>query len=344
MSNLYITFNIGTDSIGLPSYYIYLWILELFTVGILVGYIKEQYKIKFSDMKEENFQLETKLTSIREINKSNEDIKELYERRLLNYKDSFGRIYEIVSELDTIQPHGIIFKSVRVIGKVMDTEDVSVYVYSNNSDFFRLMASSSERTKNLETSFKVSDYSDMFSRLLNNKLYINSKLDPDYPIMAGGTYKEGKLRTIIMIWSLPFEYNNLYQMNVFGIACKLIERSLNIGYDYVDSIVRTADRKKNNILDNSSFMKIVDLYKRAACDNIVDFYLLKVKRSESMCEEEFQDIIKESTRETDFIGEYTENKKYVLLTNTSKIQSVPVICRLERNGIEIIEGDQIAEC
>lgn len=344
ISNLYLTFKLGTEGIGLPSYYIYLWILQLFTIGILVGYIKEQYKIKFSDMKEENHQLDTQLTSIKDINRSNEEIKDLYERRLLNYKDSFGRIYEIVSELDMIEPQGIIFKSISVIGKVMDTKDVSIYIYSGNSEFFRLMASSSQKTRNLMHSLKVSEYSHMFSKLLNNKLYINSDLDPRYPIMAGGTYKEGKLQTIIMIWTLPFENNNLYQMNVFGIVCKLIERSLNVGYEYVESISVNTNRKNDNIIDKASFKKVVELYKAGAEDDIVDFFLVKVRKNDKMKKEEFHEILKESIRETDFIGENEENIMCVLLTNTNKEQSIHAINRLEKNGIEVIEGDRIANC
>ena len=342
IAKLYITFKIGTSSIGVPGYYIYLWILQLFTVGILVGYIKEQYKIKFSDMKEENLQLDTQLVSIKDINRSNEEIKDLYEKRLLNYKDSFGRIYEIVSELDMIEPQGIIFKSIRVIGKVMNTDDVSIYIYSGNSSFFRLMASSSKKKKTLKTSLEVSQYSAMFNKLLNNKIYINSDLNPDYPIMAGGTYKEGKLQTIIMIWTLPFENNNLYQTNVFGIVCKLIERSLNIGYEYIESISKNFNKKNDNVVDKESFGKIVDLYKTGAEDNIVDYYLLKVNKQSDMSEEEFQEILKRSIRETDFIGENEENDMYVLLTNTNKEQSIHAINRLEKNGIEVTEGDRIA--
>ena len=55
-------------------------------------------------MKEENLQLDTQLVSIKDINRSNEEIKDLYEKRLLNYKDSFGRIYEIApteQDIDT---------------------------------------------------------------------------------------------------------------------------------------------------------------------------------------------------------------------------------------------------
>lgn len=340
---LYTSFTMGTSLSSEPDYYIYMWILQLFTVGILVGYLKEQYKIKYLDMKDENVYLDLQLASIKEINRNNEEIKDLYERRLLNYKDSFGRIYEIISELDMIEPQGVIFKSIRVIGKVMSTKDVSVYIYSGNSNFFRLMAGSSEKSKTLKSSLKVSEYSEMFNKLLDKKIYINNSLDPNYPIMAGGTYKEGNLQTIIMIWSLPFESNNLYQVNVFGIVCKLIERSLNIGYEYVASISRNYNKKNDNIIDRNSFNKVVELYQEGSKENIVDFFLLQVKINHEMEKEEFNEILKTCIRETDFIGEGQQDRMCILLANTNEEQSKLVVDRLKKSGIEIIEGEVI-EC
>ena len=341
ISKIYIIFTLGVSTLSLPGYYMYIWILEIFTIGILVGYLKEQYKIKYRDMKDENEYLGVQLASIKDINKSNEEIKDLYERRLLNYKDSFGRIYEIVSELDTIEPQGVIFKSIRTIGKVMNTNEVSIYIQSKNSGFFRLMASSCEKPETLRNSIKVSDYSAMFSKIFNGETYVNSNLDPKYPMMANGTYKGGELEAIIMIWSLPFEYNNLYQMNVFGIVCKLIERSLNIGYEYIESISKGFNKKADNVIDRESFEKIVELYKEGAEDNIASYYLLQVKRDIYMNKDDFNEILKKCVRETDYIGESDEYKMNILLANTSKQESIYVIDRLKNNQVEVIDGEVV---
>lgn len=338
---IYIAYSWDTRFLALTDYYMYLWILELFTIGVLVGYLKEQYKIKYLDMKDRNSYLDLQLDNIKEINKGNEEIKELYERRLLNYKDSFGRIYEIISEIDTIEPQAIIFKSIEVIGKVMNTKDVSIYISSGNSNFFRLMASSSEKSKTLKGSLKVSEYKNIFEKLEKNEIYINGNMDPKYPIMAGGTYKDGKLKSIIMIWSLPFESNNLYQMNVFGVVCKLIERSLTIAYEYMENISRSYNMKNDNVMDRESFDKILELYKCGVKDSIVEFFILKVKRQEDISQYDFIEKIKKSVRETDFIGEDGENSMRILLTNTSESESAYVVDRLESNGIEVEEGEPV---
>lgn len=342
-SKLYFTYTLASNLVSQPDYYIYLWILEIFTIGILVGYLKEQYRLKYLDMKDENEYLNTTLMNIKNINKNNEEIKELYEKRLINYKDSFGRIYEIVSELDIIQPRGVIFKAISVIGKIMNTTDVSIYIYSGNADFFRLMASSSDKAKTLKSSLKVSEYTSLFDKLLNHEIFVNTDLDSNCPIMAGGTYKDDKLQTIIMIWTLPFESNNLYQRNVFGVACKLIERSINIGYEYVSSISKNFNQVDDNVIDADSFENIVRLYREGAKENIVEFYLIEVKRDNETNPTVFNDMLKSCVRDTDFIGEGKDGKMNILLTNTGKSESVYVIDRLKNGGIEVVKGELLED-
>lgn len=341
---IYIAYSWDTRFLALTDYYMYLWILELFTIGVLVGYLKEQYKIKYLDMKDKNAYLDLQLKNIKEINKGNEEIKDLYEKRLLNYKDSFGRIYEIISEIDTIEPQAIIFKSIQVIAKIMKTKDVSIYISGGNSSFYRLMASSSEKSKTLKGSLKVSEYPNIFEKLEKNEIYINGNMDPNYPIMAGGTYKNGKLKSIIMIWSLPFESNNLYQANVFGVVCKLIERSLTIAYEYMENISRSYNMKNDNVLDKESFEKILELYKCGVKDSIVEFFILNVKKDSNINKYDFIEIIKKSVRETDFIGDDGENCMRILLTSTNRSESAYVVDRLKSNGIEVEKGESIEDC
>lgn len=326
-------------ALTLPNHFTYMWILQLFTVGVLVGYIKEQYKIKHHDMEKEVAYLNTQLTDVKDINKNNKEIKDLYEQRLLNYKDSFGRIYEIVSELEEIEPQGIIFKSVGVVGKIMDTKDVAIYISGGGSGFFRLTASSSEQARVLGNSLGISDHLAFFQVIEKKQTYINTKLIQDYPLMAQGIFKNNELESIIMVWSLPVESNNLYQTNVFGITCKLIENSLNTAYEYIGNIKQSNYPGHENVLDQESFKHILDLYKYGQREGIVKFYTATIKRSKSMTQDEFFTVLTGNLRETDYIGEKDNENMCILLTNASKEESGPVLKRLENNGLTIKEGE-----
>lgn len=335
----YITFSWDVRVLALPDYFTYMWILQLFSIGVLVGYIKEQYKIKRSEMTDENAYLKEQINDIKDINQSNKAIKDLYEERLLNYKDSFGRIYEIVSELDETEPKGIMFKAVGVIEKVMSTKDVSIYISGGDSGFFRLVASSSKKAKALKNSMKIADHVAFFEKLEKKQIYINTKIDPNYPMMAQGIYKGDQLESIIMVWSLPFGSNNLYQMNVFGITCKLIESSFNTAYEYMANIKELNHLQYENVLNKESFDKVLEVYEYGHQEGIVDFHISCAKRNENMSEEEFVGILRGNIRDTDYIGMDSSHTMRVLLTNTSEKDSAYVIDRLEKDGISVEEGE-----
>ena len=146
-----------------------------------------------------------------------------------------------------------------------------------------------------------------------------------------------------MIWSLPFESNNLYKTNVFGVSCKLIERSLNIGSEYVGNISRNANNKNDNIIDNDSFKDVVNLYREGAKENLVEYFLLQVQRNADTNQEEFNASLKSCVRETDFIGQGEGLKMNILLINTGKNESIYVVDRLEKKGIEVVKGELLED-
>lgn len=333
----------GNPYLSLGNDFIYVWILQIFGVGILVGYLKEQYKLKYMDMKDRNDYLYSQLEDIKEINQSNKEIKELYEKRLLNYKHSFGKTYEIIAELYLISPSAIIFKSIKVIEDLMETKNVSIYVSSGKSEYFRLLAASAQRQGIDKASLKLSDHDKIFERLAKKEIYSNASLDPNLPVMASGIYKKNELRSVIMIWDLAFENNNLYQMNIFGVISRLIEGNLNVAYEYMQNLNLAYDIKYNNVLDQRTFETNLELYRASLKEGIVEFYLLKVKKDVHISQENFIDILHKSIRETDYIGVKENGEIDILLVNTDEEESQYVVDRLELIGIDVEKSELCEE-
>lgn len=145
-----------------------------------------------------------------------------------------------------------------------------------------------------------------------------------------------------MLWSLPFESNNLYQMNVFEVSCKLIESKLNVAYDYMSNLSSSYNLKYENMLDKKSFEKIIDLYQLGHEKGIVDYTLLRVKKEAKVDREDFIDQIKENIRETDYIY-LEEDTSYLLLANTKQENASYVIRRFQKDGLMVEEGGLLAE-
>lgn len=342
IGKIYIALSWDSQYIAVDNYNIYLWILQIFTIGVLVGYLKDKYKRKYEDLNDEKDYLQLELTNIKDINNSNVEVRSLYEKRLINYKDSFARIYDVVSQLDAIEPERVIFKSVNVMGEIMNTHDVAIYTCDRNSQFCRLIAASSEKAKTMKKSINISSHKDIYTKLQTREIYVNNTLNPDCPIMAGGTYKDGHLQTIIMLWSLPFENNNLYEINVFGVLCKLVEKTMERAYEYMENINKSYNRKREGILNSEAFEKVLQLYTYGENENLVDFSLLRVEANEGMDEEVFYTLLKEQVRDTDYIGLNSNNETYILLTNSNEEESKYVIDRLNKNQIIVEFGGKNA--
>ena len=84
----------------LLDYNTYVWMAQLFIVGMVVGYMKDQIK-NIRNQDEDQIQyLNGQLGDMSDINDSNVRIKHTFERQIVNQKDSLGKIYEITSQLD----------------------------------------------------------------------------------------------------------------------------------------------------------------------------------------------------------------------------------------------------
>lgn len=333
MGKLYIALSSDSQYIVVNGNNIYIWILQIFTIGVLVGYLKDNYNRKYEDLNDEKDYLQLELTNIKDINKSNIEVRSLYEKRLINYKDSFARIYDIISQLDAIEPERVIFKTVNVMCEIMNTHDVAIYTCDRNSQFCRLVAASSEKAKTMKKSVKISSYNDIYMKLNKREIYVNNMLNPEYPMMVGGTYKDERLQTIIMIWSLPFENTNLYEINIFGILCKLVEKTMDRAYEYMENINKSYNRKYAGTMNAEAFEKILQLYIYSEKENLVDFSLLKVEAYKGMTEEVFYTRLKEQVRDMDYIGVNSNDETYILLTNSNKEEAKYVIDRLKKNQI-----------
>lgn len=322
------------------GYDIYLWIVQIFAVGVLIGYLKEKYRRQFMDYMEERAYLITELDIIKDINESNVRIISEYENRLLNYNNSFARIYELMSRFDVIEPERVIFKAINVISDVMKTKDVSIYSYKNETQYCRMMAASSVKAKSFGKTIKLSDYQIIYNKLLLGEMYVNSEMDEDLPILIGGTYNDSCLDSIIMIWTLPFESFNLYEKNNFGVLCTLIGKTITRAHEYMENINESFNLTSEQILTYDAFSKILQIYSFGEQENVVEYTILKILNNQKLEQDEVIRILKQQVRDTDYIGMNKENKLYVLLTNTNLKESNYVVNRLiERHvDIEIVRG------
>lgn len=316
------------------DYKSYLWILQIITISMFVSYGRDKYKRMAEELSDENRFLQKEIEEIKNINQCNVEAKNIFEKRLVNYKYSLGRIYEIISKMDSLESQKIIFEGIGVIAEIMNTEDVAIYTCETRGNFCRLLAASSDKAKRMGKSIVLKDLGDMGDSLKEGRIYRNAGLNPEFPIMAGATYKNDKMEYVIMIWSLEFEDINLYQTNVFSIICRLIEHSMSKAYTYMESIQETSYIENTRTMNEIAFTKVLEIYDYGKQKTMLEYTLLQVESALTK-EKELYHVLDQLIRDTDYMGIGKDGRLYILLTNSDLKDAIQVKNRLEKSGIQI---------
>lgn len=317
----------------------YLWILQLFGLSVLTGYIRDRYNHIVAEMQNENVFLQDELKSMKQINDSNVEVKEVFENRLENYKDSYVKVFEIVSQLDDLESKSIIFNAATVVADIMKSKNVAIYTYEENTGFCRLMASTSELAKSKGKSFRLNEYEKVVECLKNKAVYMNREFNEKMPMYAVGTYSEDRLEVVTMIWDIDLAYVNLHQSNLLSMLGKLLERSMSRALRYMESIKETTYLEGTNVMEADAFYQMLDIYCAGESQGVLEYTLLVV---DSTVEEnpDLYTALGSVTRGTDYIGLNENEKLYVLLTNSSEKDAHGVVERFKNRGVNVFVVDK----
>lgn len=296
------------------DYNTYVWIAQLFILGLVVGYMRDQIRSMKMENKEMEEHLRYQIADIKDINKSNMRVKGILEQQLIDHKDSIGKIYSITSKLEQQMPDDVLFDAVEMLKELMHTEDVAIYDVVND-DYARMFSASSVQARSLGNSIRYKEMVDIYTELKEQKVYINKKMDPNYPLMAKGIYEGGKIQMIIMLWGLSWEQMTLGQANFLTIVSYLIQNAVLRARRYMTALEEKRYRGDSGILEKDAFVSLVKSYLDAKERNLVECTLLEVVDGPDGRLELSKEMIKK-LRNSDYVGMFPDGSMYILLANT----------------------------
>ena len=162
----------------------------------------------------------------------NRYVKEIYEKRIVNYENSMVRVYEASSQLDFWEPQKVIFQAVDVARELMDIQDVAIYITGGSVGYLRLAAASSEEARQMGKSIHADENFFMHRELVERAVYRNREVDSVLPSYACGIYDRENLSAVIMLWTKDLSKINLYESNMLALICRLIESAMNRAATY----------------------------------------------------------------------------------------------------------------
>lgn len=315
------------------QYKVILQFLFYFISAIMISYrtLRKNAELKEKDEQLEDIRQDYEL--IYDMNKTNIEVKRVFEERLLNYGDSIGKIYNIVSELEVLDPEKIEVASLGVVRKIMSVKDVCIYKIGGE-DYYHFIDATTEEARVMKRSIRLGDYEEMKQVLEAGDIFVNHKIGDELPRMVAPIFFDDNMIYIIMLFNMDFENLNTYQKNLFLVLAKLITSSLKKGYQYEEA------RRKHNYYDNTDIMipSVFNEKVSEKLDNVskeqADYSLIQIDM-ENITMYEMSEKLRLLLRDGDKIGKRKEKDACLYVLVHANYQEVSfVVNRLTKNEIK----------
>lgn len=308
----------------------YIWIAELFVLGLVVGYLKDQLTSIKKENEDEKEYLAEQLTDIQDIHTSNVRVKDALETQIVNQSDSVGKIYSITSALSQYNSEEVLFYAAEILGKLMKTKDVAIYTISN-ADYARLFSYTSPKAKGLGNSIRYPEMGELYETVAGGKVFINRKMDERYPLMANAIFENERMQMLVFVWGLSWERMTLGQANQLSIISSLIQNAVLRANRYMEALEQQRFVKDSRMLTTDAFTTLVNVHMQASNRGLTECTLLRILTETGNPVEDGKILITK-LRLSDYVGTLSDGKLYVLLTNTSKSESSYVTRRFTELG------------
>ena len=311
------------------DYNTYVWIAEIFIVGLVVGYMKDQINFLKEEKEQEVDFLSEQVTDITDINDSNLRVKEGLITQVVNYDYSLGTVYDIIEQLGEDDPTKILFRALTLVKKVTECNDVSIY-FIDGDNYARLFGYTSKKAASMGDTFYLPGKEPIYDAVIKDIVYLNRDMDSEYPTMAYTLFEDGKPNMIIMLWSIPFERMTIDESNRLTVLCKLIKKSVKRAEEYMELLKEERCSLGGLALNTQAFAELVDIFREAKRNGMTDYYLLKVTSKDA---ESAVSVINSLLNPFCCIGYGEDGGINILIIGTERQECDRIRAELNQNGI-----------
>lgn len=260
--------------------------------------------------------------------------KNEYRRNLVESRDGFGRIYDVVQKLNTTAVGEIFAQSIMCMEEVLNNHSIAIYTISdNNTSFARLRVSSENIGKRVPRSIFLGDYKNIIPVVTEGKVWFNADMNDRLPIYAAGTTSDGSLRVLILIYDVRFEQIGTYFSNLVRILAGLMQNSLNRAFEYEQTKQDTYFIPNTNIFNEEKFEEELEQAEKLAERGLSSHLLFRINpHDKSMPEisEELGHLI----RNTDYMGLGKDGKLYLVAMQADESSEGILLDRFHNHGID----------
>lgn len=303
-------------------------------IGLVVGYTIERRKNQLLSKQREINTITEKHAFLTDVYKETRQVKEELQQQIMNNSDSFGKIYSVTKELESLEPEQIFTSTVSVVESILKTDGVSIYTVNKYGSYLRLVAKSNGSHSLSAKSVKVEDSPYLQTMFSTHSMFVNKQLEQGMPLLAAPVISQGQVIAVIILNEVKFERFTTYYHNLFKITVDLVSSALSRALSYVEATVNQRFIEGTTILKPEIFKDILESKITANQKHGIEFVLMTPATTYSGIDrDEMSRTIAKSLRETDYMGIGQSGELLVLLSNSSHEEATFVLERFHQNGI-----------
>ena len=291
--------------------------------GGAFGYLHDKNIESMESMHREKEQRDEESEFMQTMYKQVDADRNSLQEQVMRFRDSYGRIYAITRELDTLQPEQVFLSTLDVLEDVMQNHSVALYSCNGNSSFARLVVHSRSMDA-LPRSMDMRSFPLMLDLHARGETFANTQLEPGYPAFCAPLMQEGCAIAMIALWDVPFEQQTLYRQNLFSVVSGLVQSAMVRALNYFGS-AQDMYINDTHILANKAFRATLGVYSQMRKQHASAYLLLNViSMDNNTTIEEYDRRIGRAIRGTDIAGQMDNGKIYALLPQAG-LENMPQI-------------------
>ena len=171
---------------------------------------------------------------------------------------------------------------------------------------------------------------ELFQTVKSGKTYKNTSMTEGLPVYANGIFREDRLVLVVFIYEADAEQYGMNYMNLFRILCGLVQTSILRALDYMALTEEKNYYAGTNVMRPERFMELLSVQKEMQEKGVAEHVLVQLGTSDK---QRASDILSRIIRTTDVIGEGSDGRLYLVLTQANADSFRFVENRLAGSGL-----------
>ena len=312
-------------------------------LGTMVGYITDNKNKTLGEVRMQLSHMQDRFNFLYRNYVNISGIKDVFYKQILNTSDSMGKIYSVMTKMESVRREELYCAACEVVAEFLDVESVGIYTMGRSPYYLRVRARQGDATTNLPKSLKVEALPYLQTILSKHTVFQNKELQEDLPDMAVPVLFDDRVIAVIQVYDVPFERFSLQSEIMLKVVSLLIASAIRKAALYEEGI------REKMYVNGTRFFNVEHFVyneKEAKRQHDLEYrtfqkaQLIAFKGEELRAEKlellaELSDVLDRIVREDDMFGVNEAGNLEALLFNLPDEFKDSVQGRFIKEGIEI---------